>query len=197
MVLLGFTWSTQYWAMLVAWFYSEKPIGTEFTKFAELGQLGTKWCLWVSVKYWNAPTKPPLKLTWQHRLMVNNAWDWRRYITFNFEPLTISLIIYCMKTKNIFDSLPTICAPKMANLCDELDRYLSTDPEHTDDVLMWWAEWRGLYPCLSCMVLDYLLIPGISVYVWCCFFNAYILCSYLCQCWMCVQQRLNFTVTPS
>ena len=37
--------------MLVARFYSEKPIGTEFPKFAELGQLGTEWCLWVSVRY--------------------------------------------------------------------------------------------------------------------------------------------------
>ena len=48
-VLLGFTWSTWYRAMLVAWFYSEKPIGT---KFAELGQLSTEWCLWVSVKHY-------------------------------------------------------------------------------------------------------------------------------------------------
>ena len=81
--------------------------------------------------------------------------------------LTISLILYHMKTKNIFDSLPTICAPKTANLCDELNRYLSTDPEHTDNMLLWWAERRGLYWCLSRMVLDYLSIPGMSVYVWC------------------------------
>ena len=45
-----------------------------------------------------------------------------------------------MKTKNIFDSLPAICAPKAADLRDELDRYLSTDPEHTDNVLLWWAK---------------------------------------------------------
>ena len=45
--------------MLVAWFYSEKLIGTEFAEFAEftkLSQLHTKWCLWVSVKYCNHPT---------------------------------------------------------------------------------------------------------------------------------------------
>ena len=49
MVLLGKTdW---YRAMLVARFYLEKLIGTEFAEFAKLGQLGTEWCLWVSVKY--------------------------------------------------------------------------------------------------------------------------------------------------
>jgi hypothetical protein len=72
-----------------------------------------------------------------------------------------------MKTKNIFDSLPAICAPKMTDLHNKLNRYLSTDPEHTNDVLLWWAEQRGLYPCLSHMALDYLSIPGMSVYVWC------------------------------
>ena len=70
-----------------------------------------------------------------------------------------------MKTKNIFDSLPTIYVPKTTNLPDKLNRYLSTDLEHTNNVLLWWAERRGLYLCLSCMVLDYLLIPGMSVYV--------------------------------
>ena len=43
---------------------------------------------------------------------------------------------------------------------DKLDRYLSTDPEHTDDVLLWWAERKHIYPCLSRMALDYLSIPG-------------------------------------
>lgn len=82
--------------------------------------------------------------------------------------LTISLILHCMKTKKFFDSLPTICAPKITDLCNKLDRYLSTDPEHTNDMLLWWAEQRGLYLCLSHMALDYLLILGMSVYVWCC-----------------------------
>ena len=65
-----------------------------------------------------------------------------------------------MKTKNIFDRLPAICAPKATDLHDKLDRYLSTDPEHTDNVLLWWAERKGSYPCLSRMALDYLSIPG-------------------------------------
>ena len=68
-----------------------------------------------------------------------------------------------MKTKNIFDSLPAICAPKATNLRDELDRYLSIDPEHNNAVLMWWAEQRGFYLCLLHMALDYLSIPGMSV----------------------------------
>ena len=43
---------------------------------------------------------------------------------------------------------------------DELDRYLSTDPEHVLDVLVWWYEHKGTYPRLSRMALDYLSIPG-------------------------------------
>ena len=65
-----------------------------------------------------------------------------------------------MKTKNIFDCLPAICAPKATDLRDKLDRYLSTNLEHTNNVLLWWAEQKGSYPCLLRMALDYLLIPG-------------------------------------
>jgi hypothetical protein len=61
---------------------------------------------------------------------------------------------------NIFDSLPALIAPKPADLHDELDRYLSTDPEQVTDVLMWWHERRASFPCLSRMALDYLTIPG-------------------------------------
>ena len=97
-------------------------------------------------------------------------WTWHELIEGMLHPtsnhLTISLILYCMKTKNMFDGLPMICAPKTTDLHDKLDRYLSTDPEHTDDMLLWWTEWRGLYLCLSHMALDYLSIPGMSVYVW-------------------------------
>jgi hypothetical protein len=71
-----------------------------------------------------------------------------------------------MKTKNIFDGLPAICAPKATDLRDELDRYLSTDPEHTDDVLLWWVERKHSYPSLSRMALDYLSIPGKLLYLY-------------------------------
>jgi hypothetical protein len=69
--------------------------------------------------------------------------------------------IYChFQPGNIFDNLPSLAAPVAAELRDELDRYLSTDPEHVEDVLMWWTERRAMYPRLSRMALDYLSIPG-------------------------------------
>lgn len=61
---------------------------------------------------------------------------------------------------NIFDNLPALSAPTTQELHDELDRYLSTDPEHVIDVLMWWTERKLMYPHLSRMALDYLSIPG-------------------------------------
>jgi hAT family C-terminal dimerisation region len=61
---------------------------------------------------------------------------------------------------NIFDHLPALSAPKTAELRDELERYLSTDPEHVIDVLKWWSERKNMFPCLSQMALDYLSIPG-------------------------------------
>jgi hypothetical protein len=67
-------------------------------------------------------------------------------------------------TENIFDNLPALSAPRIRDLHNELDRYLSTDPEHVIDVLMWWTERRSMYPHLSCMVLDYLSIPGELTY---------------------------------
>lgn len=63
-------------------------------------------------------------------------------------------------TSNIFDNLPALSAPRTRELRDELDRYLSTDPEHAVDVLMWWTERKAMYPHLSRMALDYLSIPG-------------------------------------
>jgi hypothetical protein len=65
---------------------------------------------------------------------------------------------------NIFDNLPALSAPRTRELCDELDRYLSTDPEHVVDVLMWWTERKSMYPHLSRMALDYLSIPGKLIY---------------------------------
>jgi hypothetical protein len=68
---------------------------------------------------------------------------------------------YMQATGNIFDNLPALTAPKAA-LRNEVDRYLSTDPEQTSDVLMWWNDRRTLFPCLSRMALNYLSIPGTS-----------------------------------
>ena len=64
------------------------------------------------------------------------------------------------KSKNVFDNLPSLSAPTHAELRDEYERYLSTDPEMVDDVLLWWSERRAMYPRLSRMALDYLTIPG-------------------------------------
>jgi len=61
----------------------------------------------------------------------------------------------------MFDSLPSLSTPKRHELCDKLDKYLSTDPEAVEDVLMWWHGCHTMYPCLSRMALDYLTIPGV------------------------------------
>ena len=64
------------------------------------------------------------------------------------------------KSKNVFDNLASLNAPTCAELRDEYDRYLSTDPEVVDDILLWWSERHAMYPRLSHMALDYLTIPG-------------------------------------
>ena len=82
----------------------------------------------------------------------------RRYIrTYAF--------LYCMLTVfllqgNIFDTLLALSAPKLSELHDELDSYLSTDPEHIIDALAWWVGKCATYPHLSRMALNYLSIPG-------------------------------------
>jgi hypothetical protein len=60
----------------------------------------------------------------------------------------------------MFDDLPALAVPKSSELRDELERYLSTDPEFVPDVLSWWYEQQHVYPCLSRMAIDYLSIPG-------------------------------------
>jgi hypothetical protein len=61
---------------------------------------------------------------------------------------------------NIFDNLPSLQAPRPAELRGELDRYLGTDPEHVTDALAWWYDHKHVYPRLHRMALDYLSIPG-------------------------------------
>ena len=60
----------------------------------------------------------------------------------------------------MFDDLPALATPKPSDLRDELDCFLSTDPEYVQDVLAWWFERRHIYPRLSRMARDYLSIPG-------------------------------------
>ena len=52
-------------------------------------------------------------------------------------------------SKNMFDQLLALSAPKPSDLHDELKRYLSSDPEHVVDVLSWWFERWHMYPRLS------------------------------------------------
>ena len=60
---------------------------------------------------------------------------------------------------NIFDNLPALSAPQPTELQDELERYLSIDPEDVSEPLLWWFERKHIYPHLSRMALDYLSIP--------------------------------------
>jgi hypothetical protein len=43
-----------------------------------------------------------------------------------------------VKVTNIFNELPALSAPKPTELCDEISRYLSMDPEQVKDALLWW-----------------------------------------------------------
>jgi hypothetical protein len=64
-------------------------------------------------------------------------------------------------TNNVFDELPALAAPQPSDLCDELEHYLNSNPEHVVDVLMWWFERQHTYPALAHMAMDYLTIPGV------------------------------------
>ena len=75
------------------------------------------------------------------------------------------MLTVCLLQGNIFDTLLALSAPKLSELCDELDSYLSTDPEHVIDTLAWWVGKHATYPHLSRMALNYLSIPGGSYFV--------------------------------
>lgn len=62
-------------------------------------------------------------------------------------------------SENMFDNLATLAPPKR-EVRDELEKYLSVDPEPVSDALLWWFEHKHVYPRLSRMALDYLSIPG-------------------------------------
>ena len=84
--------------------------------------------------------------------------------------LCIHMFLHCRLTNfqlqgNIFDTLLALSVPKLSELCDELNSYLSTDPEHVIDALAWWVDKCTTYPHLSRMALDYLTIPSRSYFV--------------------------------
>jgi hypothetical protein len=59
---------------------------------------------------------------------------------------------------------PTAFAkPESTPAAGELDAYLNMDIGKADNVFAWWKRQRSTYPPLSCVVLDFLTIPGMSV----------------------------------
>ncbi|RDB24033.1 hypothetical protein Hypma_008879 [Hypsizygus marmoreus] len=60
---------------------------------------------------------------------------------------------------DLFDLKPTSTSP----VIDELQLYLSTEPEPVADALSWWYEKCKTYPRLYRMALNYLSIPATSV----------------------------------
>ena len=52
-------------------------------------------------------------------------------------------------TNNIFEDLPALSAPSKSDLRDELNRYLSTDPEHVTNAISWWYEKHFVYPLID------------------------------------------------
>ena len=86
----------------------------------------------------------------------------RRYVCRNSSSITPYCLLQAalFESQNIFDNLPSLQAPKLAELHGELDNFLSTDPKHVTDALAWWYVHKDKYLCLHWMALDYLSIPG-------------------------------------
>jgi hypothetical protein len=63
-------------------------------------------------------------------------------------------------TNNIFYNLLFLAPPKLSELRNKLDCYLSMDPKLVGDVIGWWYKRQNAYSELSHMALDYLMIPG-------------------------------------
>jgi hypothetical protein len=49
-------------------------------------------------------------------------------------------------SKNIFNNIPALAAPKLSAVRDELQLYLAGAMENMDDPLHWWSEKRMTYP---------------------------------------------------
>jgi hypothetical protein len=85
-----------------------------------------------------------------------------RYVLQSDLPIHVNTSMYQSKSvpsKNIFDNLPSLTTHQVSELYDELERYLGTDPEDVQDVLLWWYEHKHIYPRLYRMALNYLSIP--------------------------------------
>ena len=77
------------------------------------------------------------------------------YLIYDSKMFTMS-----SQSQNIFEKLPTLAAPNVTDLQDDLDQYLSLNREDVKDVIKWWFERQNSYPQLSKMALDYHFIPS-------------------------------------
>nr|GAT43317.1 predicted protein [Mycena chlorophos] len=77
--------------------------------------------------------------------------------------LHIMTLIY-FEAKNRYKD-PSFKAPTAAALGDEIERYLASPVEDVQDPIQWWIERKAVYPRLSRMAIDYLLIPATSISV--------------------------------
>ena len=66
---------------------------------------------------------------------------------------------YPQSSKNMFDNLLHANSTEPVQQ-DEVQQYLEAKTEVVDDPIKWWQARRDIYPCLSRMALDYLIIPG-------------------------------------
>jgi hypothetical protein len=87
--------------------------------------------------------------------MVRSEYEARYKITLSVPP-----IASVAKHKTLLDSLPILRARAAVTPQDELDIYLGSDTEETDDPIGWWIDNAYRFPTLSRMALDYLNIPG-------------------------------------
>jgi hAT family C-terminal dimerisation region len=81
------------------------------------------------------------------------------FIHFTYLNIQVAIQLKSTASKNIFDNIPALLAPKASDLRSELEQYLNMDPEDVTDVLLWWYEQKHICPCLHCMALDYFSIP--------------------------------------
>ncbi|TFY73210.1 hypothetical protein EWM64_g10802 [Hericium alpestre] len=91
----------------------------------------------------------------------------------------VEVVSSSTQVPNIFDVLPALSAPQPNPERNELDRYLSTDTEHVENVFTWWLDWRDQFPRLSRMAIDYLTIPATSVAVERVFSRGHLLLSHI------------------
>ena len=98
----------------------------------------------------------------------------RRYVCRNSSSITPYCLLQAalFESQNIFDNLPSLQAPKLAELHGELDNFLSTDPKHVTDALAWWYAHKDEYLRLHRMALDYLSIPGMFLILNTCNFSS-------------------------